>query len=157
MNYGGERVLNCTNRSSMYKAAFKVHENSSVLTVDLSNALPLDKDMLVGNGSLFLAIIHIERQCVELISSDSIPYLRKNWIKRTAGVVDYKLSLEQLNNLLSSATLVLVQKNNTGELENYSECGQKCIFKCYGNKFIVLLSETQYYVQPTILYQAQLE
>ena len=123
LNYGGERVLNRTNQSSMYKAVFKVHENSRVLTVDLSNALPLDKDMLVDNGSLFLAIIHIERQCVELISSESIPYLNKNWIKRTAGVVDYKLSLEQL---ISSATLFLVQQNNTGELENYSECGQKC-------------------------------
>ena len=103
-------------------------------------------------GPLFLAIIHKEKQCVELISSDSIPYLSENWIERTAGVVDYRVSLEQLNNLTSSATLAVVQQINTSEVDYYSECGQD-----EDNKFVVLLNEAQYYVRPTGLYRAQLE
>ena len=158
MNYGGERVLIPKDPSlgiqpPMYKAAFKVNEASRVLTVDLSNALPINTYSDILNiGPLFLAIIHKEKQCVELISSDSIPYLSENWIERTAGVVDYSLSPEQLNNLTSSATLVVVQQNTTSEVDYYSECGQD-----EDNKFIVLLNEAQYYVRPTGLYRAQLE
>ena len=158
LNYGGERVLipkdpSLGIQAPMYKAAFKVYENSRVLTVDLSNALPINtySDML-NIGPLFFAILHKERQCVELISSNSIPYLSKNWIKKTAGVVDYRLSLEQLNKLTSSATLVVVQQNNTSKLDYYSECGQD-----EDNKFILLLNEAPYYVRPTGLYRAQLE
>ena len=155
LNYGGERLLTPIDLNlPMYKAAFKLNENSHVLTVDLSNALPINtySDML-DIGPLFLAIIHKERQCVELISSESIPYLSENWIKRTAGVVDYTLSLEQLITLTSSATLVVVQQNSTREA-NYSECGQQNTGE---NRFIVLLNEAQYYVRPTGLYRAQLE
>ena len=151
LNYGGERLLNRTNWSPMYKAAFKVHENSSSLTVDLSNALPLEGINLVDIGTLFLAIIRDERQCVEPISNKCIPYLNTNWFNSTSGVVDYRLSPEQLNSLTSSATLVVVQRNNTDEAD-YSECGQN-----EDNKFIVLLNEVQYYVRPTGLYRAQLE
>ena len=158
LNYGGERVLipkdpSLGIQAPMYKAAFKVYENSRVLTVDLSNALPINtySDML-DIGPLFLAIIHKDRQCVELISSESIPYLSENWIERTAGVMDYIISLQQLINLTSSATLVVVQQNNTVEAHYYSECGQNA-----DNKFLVLLTEAQYYVRPTGLYRAQLE
>ena len=179
LNYGGDRLLSPENISTpqlefsdndscagldpdlfkpwMYRAPFKVHTSSSVVTVDLSNALPITTYSNMRDiGPLFLAIIHEKIQCVELISSDRIPYLSENWIKKTGGVVDYKLSSTQLDNLKSNYTLVVVREQSTSEnTDTYPECGQKALhLQDDEHVYKLMLRESPYYIRPMGFYNA---
>ena len=159
LNYGGDRVLipkvsDFPPNSLTFKAPFKVH-SQNLLTVDLSNSLPVNiYSTLIDIGPIFLGIIHDAIECVELISSDPIPYLSENWIKKTGGIVDYQISP---GSLTSSASLVLVQQNSTGE-DSYSECAQKILHgEDDEHKYLVLLRESVHYIRPMGFYLQRLE
>ena len=170
LNYGGERLLGpndisrvnnsvCGNENLygfenspwwMFKSNFKVSD-SRTLTVDLSNSLPLTMNSTMYDiGPLFLAIQ--QGDCVELISSESIPYLSDNWMRNTAGIVDYELTLKQFENLSSTTSLVVVRQQSNRESGTYPECDTDDD-KLYN----VFLNEAMYYIRPEGFYRAQLE
>ena len=168
LNYGGDRLLIPVDEPKLkdniswpwvFNAPFKLHTDSSVLTVDLSNSLPVDiHSEMLDIGELLFAILDESAGCVELISYDPfVPYLTDNWIKKTGGVVDYRLFGNELNILKSTTTLVLVQKMTAETDGSYIACGQKMMQNDDEFKYLVLLRESKHYIRPMGFYRARLE
>ncbi|XP_019851144.1 PREDICTED: uncharacterized protein LOC109581461 [Amphimedon queenslandica] len=176
LNYGGERLLShteikyppdisnipsndpCYNSDEsqwMYDAPFKV--NGDLLSIDLSNSLPID---LNGNlrylNPLYAGILHNQEQkCIDLLGDEihycsndhSGPYCNNDWLKSTGGIVDIELNYYQKEKLLSSSSLVVVlmQDKSSETNEVYPNCYALPSSK---HNLKLMLKETDYYMRP---------
>ena len=71
----------------VYNAPFTVRNvnEEPLLTVDIGNSLPIHIRGFQRNlGDLRLGIQHVD--CVDIISSESIPYTTEMWLETTGGV-----------------------------------------------------------------------
>ena len=182
LNYGGERLLShngitippdtsslpstdeCYKYENfpknfkpwMFDAPFKVNENHKVLSIDLSNSLPINLDRnLRYINPLYAGIMNIEGNCIELLGPDEIPYCgddhsgpycNNDWFKPRGGIADIKLTSDQIESLKSSASLVMVlmQDKSPETKEVYSNCG----VPSDKHKLKLMLAEAEYYMRP---------
>ena len=182
LNYGGERLLShngitippdtsslpstdeCYKYENfpknfkpwMFHAPFKVNENLKVLSIDLSNSLPIDLDRnLRYINPLYAGIMNHEGNCIELLGPDEIPYCgydhsgpycNNDWFKLRGGIADIKLTSDQIESLQSSASLVMVlmQDKSPETKEVYPNCG----VPSDKHKLKLMLAETEYYMRP---------
>ena len=182
LNYGGERWLSQNGITSppdtssipstdscykyenfpknfqpwMFDAPFKVNETLKVLSIDLSNSLPINLDRnLRYINPLYAGIMNIEGNCIELLGHDEIPYCgddhsgpycSNDWFKMTGGIADIKLTNDQIDSLKSSASLVMVLMQDTSPetKEVYPNCG----VPSDKHKLKLMLAEAEYYMRP---------
>ena len=140
----------------MFDAPFKVNENLKVLSIDLSNSLPINLNRnLRYINPLYAGIMNHEGNCIELLGPDEIPhcgddhsgpYCNNDWFKLTGGIADIKLTNNQINSLKSPASLVMVlmQDMSPGTMEVYPNCG----VPSDKHKLKLMLAETDYYMRP---------
>ena len=95
----------------LYNAPFAVRETNQqhLLTVDISNSLPIHiHGSLRDLGDLRIGIE--QDHCVDLLSSESIPYTNEQWLENTGGLVDLVLTSKQFEDLtVKQLKLVLAQ------------------------------------------------
>ena len=79
----------------MYKAPFQIYMyKDRRITVDFSNAVPLNLNHASRNlGHFYLGIYDNQRNCIELIGN-SIPYFDPNWLSREVFLTMF---LEMIN------------------------------------------------------------
>lgn len=146
-----ESISNGSSIFWTYKAPFKIQqvEMSSVLSVDVSNSLPMD---VYGNirdlGELKFALFVESHCCMDIIEAQ-IDYLEDGWLKRTGGIIDINLHVEQLKRL-NKSHLLLVRILHTDSLidDVYKVCEWLPSQKNRAESVQVLLKEIRYFIRP---------
>ena len=157
LNFGGERLmtfedvnqtdiafnpeLKCNNSYAikMYKAPFIFNEIEQRLTVDFGNSMAMDNIASIRNISMLYLGILIFDFCVIII--EKIPYLKEGWLLKTAGVVDFKLTVSDEQFLRFSKLVVVRCTDSTGGL---GVCHNTLGF----SHVQILLKEKAYFVRP---------
>ena len=135
-----------------YKAPFNIQdvENTSWLSVDLSNSLAMD---LYGNihdlGEVRFAVFVESLCCMDLIEAE-IDYLANGWLKRTGGIVDITLHDNQLKRLNKSPLLLvrILPMDSTSINDVYKVCEFFPSQKYRAESVHVLLKEMRYFIRP---------
>lgn len=105
------------------------------MNLDGTVSLDLKKLFMAGNedkavniGQLYLGILHIKTKCVEIISQDPIPYMRKDGLYSRISI-DYDVTQAQFNTLIKNNPLVVLKiiKNQKNKINTYKICGESLL------------------------------
>ena len=187
LNYGGERLLSYTDIKNqpdtsniptnddcykynydenfhwIHNAPFKINEEHKLLSIDLSNSLPVGLGGYLRYINPLHAGIMSESNCIELLGHEirycgddhnGGPYCGNDWLKLTGGIIDITLEEHQLASLLSSATLVMVlmQDKSSETNEVYTNCDASALHSTPKHKLKLMLQEANHYFRPTESY-----
>ena len=189
LNFGGERILSPSHFSPpnkvrtdiktdscfeqrletfppwLFKAPFKIDYTTKIVTVDLSNALPVDMyGSLKDIGPIHLGIfVTITSQypefCVSPITLEPIPYLEDYWLQSTSGIVTYSFNDYQLDNIKTSKLIIFQEISEQDDSNDLGVpfCGE--VFPSFKHTHLaqVLIEESRYYIRPLDAYVDRME
>ena len=187
LNFGGERILSpgqfpppkkvrVDEHDSCYghelqkfspwlnKAPFKVDYSSKLLTVDLSNTLPINmhgslRDLGQLQFGIFTTITsQYPKFCISPIGKE-IPYLDNDWLIRTSGIVTYSLEDHQVSDLRASKLVIfqVIDEEDDSDDLGVPFCGET-FHSIKGTHLAqILIEESQYFVRPLDQYVTRME
>ena len=148
----------------LFKAPFKVDYTEKILSVDLSNALPVNMHSLLRDiGQIQLGIfVTVSAQYPEFCVSpigDAVPYLEDDWLRVTSGIVTYLLNDDQLKDIESSKLVIYQEIDEADDLDDLGVpfCGE--VFHSLKGTHLaqLLIEESEYFVRPLKSYVERME